>query len=140
VIVLDTSGLLAAIDRSQRQHAEAAAVIRASTGPLLLSPFVLAELDHLLSTRVSQEAALALLDQVAAGVYRLEPMAADDVARASEIVLKYRALQLGLADASLVVLAERHGTLDVLTLDERHFRAISALGGRPFRILPADAG
>jgi predicted nucleic acid-binding protein len=138
VIVLDTSGLLAAIDGSQRQHAEAAAAIRASSGPLLLSPFVLAELDYLLRTRVSQEAAVALLDQVAAGAYRLEPMAADDIARAAEIVLQYRDLQLGLADASLVVLAERHHTHDVLTLDERHFRAIAGPVGRPFRILPAD--
>jgi predicted nucleic acid-binding protein len=138
VIVLDTSGLLAAIDGSQRQHAEAAAAIRASKDPLLLSPFVLAELDYLLTTRVSQEAAMALLEQVAVGAYRLEPMAADDIARASEIVLQYRDLRLGLADASLVVLAERHDTLDVLTLDERHFRAIAGPGGRPFRILPAD--
>jgi predicted nucleic acid-binding protein len=138
VIVLDTSGLLAAIDGSQRQHAEAAAAIRAATGALLLSPFVLAELDYLLSTRVSQDAAVALLDQVATGAYRLEPMEADDVARAAEIVLRYRDLQLGLADASLVVLAERHGTHDILTLDERHFRAIAGPGGRPFRILPAD--
>ena len=138
MIVLDTSGLLAAIDGSQRQHAEAAAAIRAATGPLLLSPFVLAELDYLLSTRVSQGAAVALLDQVAAGAYRLEPMEADDIARASEIVLQYRDLQLGLADASLVVLAERHATHDILTLDERHFRAIAGPGGRPFRILPSD--
>ena len=139
MIVLDTSGLLAAIDGSQHRHAEAAAVIRASTGPLLLSPFVLAELDYLLTTKVSQGAAVALLDQVAAGAYRLEPMAADDIARASEIVLQYSDLRLGLADASLVILAERHRTIDVLTLDERHFRAITGPGGRPFRILPADA-
>lgn len=138
MIVLDTSGLLAAIDKSQRRHTEAAAAIRAATGPLLLSPFVLAELDYLLSTKVSQAAAGAFLDQVAAGAYRLEPMAAEDVARAGAIVARYRDLRLGLADASLVVLAERHGTLDVLTLDERHFRAITGPGGRPFRILPAD--
>ena len=138
MIVLDTSGLLAAIDGSQHLHAEAAAAIRGSDAPRLLSPFVLAELDYLLATKVSPQAAVALLDQVAAGAYRLEPMAAEDVARASEIVVQYRDLQLGLADASLVVLAERHRTLDVLTLDERHFRAISGPGGRPFRILPAD--
>lgn len=138
MIVLDTSGLLAAIDGSQRQHAGSAAAIRASSGPLLLSPFVLAELDYLLSTRVSQEAAAALLDQVAAGAYRLEPMAADDIARASEILRQYRDLHLGLADASIVVLAERHGVRDVLTLDERHFRAIMGPGGRPFRLWPAD--
>ena len=83
-------------------------------------------------------AAAALLDQVADGAYRLEPMAADDVARAAQIVAQYRDLRLGLADASLVVLAERHHTVDLLTLDEHHFRAITGPGGRPFRILPAD--
>jgi predicted nucleic acid-binding protein len=139
VIVLDTSGLLAAIDASQRHHATAAAALRASTGPLLLSPFVLAELDYLLSTRVSVQAATALLGQVADGAYRLEPIAAEDIARASEIIDRYRDLELGLADASLVVLAERHRTNDVLTLDERHFRAVDGPGGRPFRLLPADA-
>jgi uncharacterized protein len=139
VIVLDTSGLLAAIDASQDRHAAAAAVLRASTGPLLLSPFVLAELDDLISTRVSSAAARALLDQVAAGVYRLEPMDADDVAAACEVMDRYVGLELGLADASLVVLADRYGTSDVLTLDERHFRTLRGPAGRPFRILPADA-
>jgi uncharacterized protein len=138
VILLDTSGLLAAIDGSQRHHAAAAAVIRAHPGPFLLSPFVLAELDYLVSTRVSQAAALALLAQVSAGVYRLEPMGAADIEAAARVIDRYRDLDLGLADASLVVLAERHGTHDLLTLDQRHFRAIRGPEGRPFRILPAD--
>ena len=138
MIVLDTSGLLAAIDSSQRLHSAAAAALRSTDGPLLLSPFVLAELDYLISTRVSLKAATALLDQVADGAYRLEPMGPEDVARASEIIGRYHDLELGLADASIVVLAERHGTHDLLTLDERHFRAVAGPGGRPFRVLPAD--
>lgn len=139
MIVLDTSGLLAAIDASQRHHAAAAAVLRASDGPLLLSPFVLAELDYLLATRVSARAAAALLDQVADGAYRLEPVARGDIARCAQIIDRYRDLELGVADASLVVLAERYRTNKILTLDERHFRAVMGPGGRPFRILPADA-
>jgi hypothetical protein len=31
------------------------------------------------------------------------------------------------------------GVRDLLTLDERHFRALRGPGGRPFRLLPADA-
>lgn len=139
MIILDTSGLLAAIDASQRHHRAAADVLRRSTEPLLLSPFVLAELDYLLSTRVSGSAAAALLGQVAAGAYRLEPMDAVDVAQAAEVIDRYRDLELGLADASLVVLAARHDVRDILTLDERHFRAVADTRGRPFRILPADA-
>ena len=44
----------------------------------------------------------------------------------------------GIADASNVVLAERYGTRDILTTDQRDFRHIKLPGGRYFRILPYD--
>jgi uncharacterized protein len=45
---------------------------------------------------------------------------------------------VGLADASIVILAHRYETRDVLTLDQRHFRTLRGPAARPFRILPAD--
>ena len=138
MILLDTSGLLAAIDASQRTHAAAAAALEAASPPRLLSPFVLAELDHLLATRVGSAAARALLGEVARGAYRLEPVGPADVAAAAEIIELFADLQVGLADASIAVLADRHGCADVLTLDERHFRVLPGPGGKPFRLLPAD--
>ena len=141
VIVLDTSGLLAAIDSSQRFHDAAKEVLLGgAVDPLILSPFVLAELDYLLATRVGPEAELALLQEVARETYRLAPFSIGNVAEARRIMVQYADLRISLADASNVVLANRHDTLDVLTLDERHFRALRGPGGRPFRILPADAG
>jgi predicted nucleic acid-binding protein len=140
VIVLDTSGLLAAIDSSQRFHEAAKETLGRTVEPLILSPFVLAELDYLLAARVGREAELALLQEVARETYRLAPFSIGNVAEARRIMVQYADLRIGLADASNVVLANRHGTLDVLTLDERHFRALRGPGGRPFRILPADAG
>jgi predicted nucleic acid-binding protein len=139
VILLDTSGLLAAIDRSQRQHSEAVQALRAAPPPWILSPFVLAELDYLLATRVGGAEERALLDEVARGVYRLECLEPDEIADAERIIGRYPKLGVGLADASIVVLAARFGTRDVLTLDERHFRTIRPAGGRTFRLLPADA-
>jgi predicted nucleic acid-binding protein len=113
--------------------------MRAAGEPRLLSPFELAELDHLLATRVSASAARTLLGEVARGAYQLEPFGQDDVEQALAILNRYADLDLGLADASLIVLAERHRTDDLLTLDERHFRAVRGPGARPFRLLPADA-
>lgn len=139
MILLDTSGLLSALDASQRQHVACAAILQEDDGPFLLSPFVLAELDYLLGARVGLQAQLAFLGEVAHGVYRLEPFSAGDVARAREVINRYAALHIGLADASIVVLAERHGVRDVLTLDERHFRAVRTHDRRRFRLLPADA-
>jgi predicted nucleic acid-binding protein len=140
VIVLDTSGLLAAIDSSQRFHDAAKEVLGGAVDPLILSPFVLAELDYLLATRVGREAELALLEEVARETYRLASFSIGDVAKARRIIVQYPDLRIDLADASNVVLANRHDTLDMLTLDERHFRTLSGPGGRPFRVLPADAG
>jgi predicted nucleic acid-binding protein len=138
VILLDTSGLLSAIDRSQRQHEACAEIITTTRHPLVLSPFVLAELDYLLATTVGASAQNSLLEEVERGAYRLEPFTAADVAAARRVIQRYPDLNVGLADASLVVLARRHRTRDVLTLDERHFRSMRTLDGRRFRLLPAD--
>lgn len=139
MILLDTSGLLAAIDGAQTHHLEAVAALRAAPPPWILSPFVLAELDYLLATRVGQRAERALLEEVARGVYRLAEFGTDDVAAAERAIGRYASMGIGLADASILVLANRYGIRDVLTLDERHFRAMRGPHGRPFRILPADA-
>lgn len=139
MIILDTSGLLAAIDASQRMHSAAVQALREATPPWLLSPFVLAELDYLLATRVGQPAERALLAEVGRGVYRLESFDAEDIAAAERVIGRHADLEIGLADASLVVLASRYGIRDLLTLDERHFRVLRGPGGRPFRLLPVDS-
>jgi len=139
VIVLDTSGILAAIDASQRQHDAARRALEAAPPPWILSPFVLAELDYLLATRVGQAAERALLAEVGRGVYRLEALEAADIAGAERLIGRHADLEIGLADASIVVLANRYGVRDILTLDERHLRVLRGPAGRPFRLLPADA-
>lgn len=138
MIILDTSGLLASIDASQRAHADARRALEAAAPPWILSPFVLAELDYLLATRVGQAAERALLAEVGRGVYRLDSLEPDEIAAADRLIGRYAGLEIGLADASIVVLANRYGVRDLLTLDERHFRAIRGPGGRPFRLLPTD--
>jgi hypothetical protein len=77
-----------------------------------------------------------LLDDVARGAYQLEPFGASDIALAGRIIERYASHRIGLADASLVVLAERHRARDLLTLDRRHFRVVRRLNGRAFRVLP----
>jgi uncharacterized protein len=139
MIVLDTGGLYAALDANEALHSRAAAVVASVRPPRVLSPFVLAELDYLLGTRVGHRAQLALADEVARGVYLLDAFTADDVSLAERVMERYADHRIGLADASVVVLANRHRTLDLLCTDERHFRALKGIGGKPFRLLPRDA-
>ena len=138
MIVLDTSGLLAAIDAAQKDHEAARRALERDPGPLVLSPFVLAELDYLLATRVGVGAEVAFLHQAASGAYRLERFDSEAVEEAIGLIELYRDLGLGLADVSVVILAHRHRTNRILTLDERHFRAIRPLSGPPFRLIPRD--
>ncbi|HEX8917761.1 MAG TPA: PIN domain-containing protein [Chloroflexota bacterium] len=139
MILLDTSGLLAAIDFNQPRHLETRAALHMAAQPRILSPFVLAELDYLLATRVGQDAELALLDEVARGAYYLDSFEGDDIRKSTLVTSRYVDLRLGLADASIVVLADRYGCNDILTLDERHFRTVLGPNRTPFRLLPADA-
>ena len=138
-IVLDTSGILAAIDESQRFRHSAREVLEKAQTRLVISPFVLAELDYLVSTRIGLDAEVAVLEEVECGAYYLEPFAAEEIKAAKRLVGRYSELGIGLADASSVVLAHRHDTLDILTLEQRHFRTLTGPNGRPFRLLPLDS-
>jgi predicted nucleic acid-binding protein len=139
VILIDTSGLLAALFPDQRLHKECAAALRDAEPPRIMSPFVLAELDYLILKYAGVEVELMLLDEVRRGVYALGDVGPYEMADAQSVIKKYASLRVGLADASTVVLAEKHKTRDVLTLDERHFRAMKTASRKSFRILPADA-
>lgn len=137
MILLDTSGLLANYDRSERFHAKVERIL-ARPQRRILSPFVLAELDYLIMGVGGQDAELVMLEDVSSGAYELESLTAEDIAAAKAIIEQYADLQLGLADASILVLAERYRCADVLTLDRRHFRAVLGPQRQPFRLLPHD--
>lgn len=134
------SALLAGLTLRAREHGDVASAHLRADPPLLLSPFVLAELDYLAQRRLGKAAQLRLLDEIARGAYRLEPFTERDVSEALEILERYSEHDVSPADASVVVLANRHGTRDVLTLDERHLRTLTTSDGKPLRLLPADAG
>jgi predicted nucleic acid-binding protein len=139
LILLDAGGLVAVLNERDPNHRAAAAALDRESPPFVLSPFALAELDYMITRRVGVNVEIELLRDVATGAYDLAPFEATDVEKALEVVERYREHDVGLADASIVVLAGRYGTNRVLTLDERHFRTLRTPAGEPFAILPADA-
>lgn len=138
MILVDTSAALQLASSTAQRHADVVRVVDELSGPFVVSPFVLAELDYMLGARHGQEAQLAMLAEVAEGAYELAEIDRADVAAAAAVVQRHADLKIGLADASIVVLADKHDTTDVLTSDARHFRAMRGPGGRPFRLLPDD--
>ena len=70
--------------------------------------------------------------------YLLVPMVSADLSRSLELIKQYRDLELGVADAAVAAAAESLGIYRLLTLDQRHFRAIKPRGSDHFVLLPAD--
>lgn len=137
-LIVDAGGLITALGRDQEDHGAFAEVVRTHRGPLVVSPLVVAEVDHLVLNRLGRRAELAFLDEVARS-YRVERFENGDVARARELCARYADLTtFDASDASCVVLAERYDSFDILTTDERDFRAVTGSGGRYFRLLPYD--
>lgn len=138
-VVCDTSGLLAVFDRNEPDHAACAAAVGHLQPPFVISPLVIAELDHLVRARLGGAAARVVLDELASGAYQLADLTRGDLQRCAALDETYADLGLGVTDASLAVLADRWDTVDLLTLDHRHFRVVTSLRGAPFRLHPAES-
>lgn len=103
----------------------------------MVSAFVAAEADYLILTRLGVDVQTAFVEDLASA-YRVDSLDPTELTRAAELCRRYRDLELGLADASIVVLAAKWSTRAVATLDGRHFRAVTALDGKPFELVPGS--
>ena len=135
-IVVDTSALLAYFDASEPDHTSVAEAIDDPTNLPIVSPYVVAELDYLVATRHGVDAELAVLTELTGGAWELASVDADELAHATSVIAKYRDQEIGVADASNVVLAARYRTRTIVTLDRRHFDVLRSITGQPFTVLP----
>lgn len=118
-------------------HAAVLATMEQWPGELVVSAFTAAEADHLVLSRLGVDAELALIEDLAV-TYTVQSLDPRGLETARKLCAQYRDIELGLADASMVVLADRWSTHTLATFDQRHFRVVCALDGKPFTLLPAD--
>jgi predicted nucleic acid-binding protein len=142
IVIADTSGLLAALDSTHPEHHASNEAIMAA-GLLVMSPLLLAEIDHVATREIGRDAALSAVDDIRHWMRRgrivLPEITEDHLGAAQSVRARYRDLDLDLADAVNVALAAEYDTDAVLTLDRRDFRAVRPLGRhKAFRVLPDD--
>jgi hypothetical protein len=111
-------------------------VIDGSDEALVVSPYVIAELDYLVATRVGVDAELEALRELASGAWELAGFGVPDLEKAASVIKKYHDQQIGAADAFIVVLADRYQTRTIATLDRRHFTVLRPMGGGRFAVVP----
>lgn len=138
MIVLDTSVVLAFMDRRDANHEIVRDWMGANGEGLVCTPLVVAELDHLVQRYGGAIAAKALREDLRNGAYQVEwwPTAMRETIAVAEA---HESMQLGLTDASLLALAAHLQSTRIATLDERHFRAVKPPSDDAFILLPTDA-
>lgn len=138
-LIADTGGLYALYDADDRHHAAVRRVVEGHPGPIVVPLPVLAELDYFLTRYLGQAASLDFLDSVASGAFTLDHLVAEDIARSRALLDRYKDLELGFVDASVIALAERLRTREILTIDERDFRAVARHRHGLLVLHPADS-
>ena len=138
-LIVDAGALYAQADADEPRHAAVAALLTDEREALVTSELAVAEADYLILERLGVDVELAFMDDLAAGTFEVECLTRDEIRAARRLAEQYRDLRIGLADASLVILADRYRSTRMLTFDERAFRAMTPLAGGSFTILPADA-
>ncbi|MGI9187200.1 MAG: PIN domain-containing protein [Gaiellales bacterium] len=134
--MIDTSAFLQFFDGDAEQHATISALIEAERDPLVVSPFVLAELDYLITRRFSAHHARRAMQELVGGAYHLVDVGWDDVQRTLRLIDRHADRRLGLTDASLLEIADRLHITTVFTLDRRDFDGLVRSDGTPLTILP----
>ena len=97
---------------------------------------MVAEAAYAIGRRLGAKAEAAFGRAFADGELFAEPVDPADWDRIVELMERYVDLPLGMADASLIALAERMGATEIATLDHRHFTVVRPDHVEHFTLLP----
>lgn len=131
----DTGPLIALIDADDPHHVRCAEALRAMTPPLVTTWPCLTEAMYLLGRAGGSAAQDELWGYLADGLVRLYLPGGDEWERMRSLMRVYNDAPMDLADASLVVAAERLNVRRVFTIDG-HFRAYRIDARHPFDVVP----
>ena len=137
-LIADTGPLVALYDAGDRHHRAVRRIFERERGAILIPGPILTEVDYMLRRFLGVDAAIDFLTGLSEGSLTHEPLTPADIDRCAQILADYREADIGLADASVLALAERRQIYRVLTLDQRDFRVLRPKGGKPLVLLPGD--
>jgi uncharacterized protein len=132
-ILVDTGAVVALLDTGDKYHE---AVESYWDQHLLLPITLLAEIDYMVSKYLGAHVARAFFAGVERGDLELIGFDTSDFTRSNAIMARYPSVPLGIADASVMALAERHQIKRILTLDRRHFSLVKPINMDYFELLP----
>lgn len=135
-LLADTSFLIALTNTRERHHGACVDVAQAARAQIAVPITVLPEAAYLLYARIGHAVMRAFLAELSRPNWEILGVEGVDLARSNEILAQYADSELDFVDATLVAVAERLNITTILTLDQRHFRAVRPRHTPHFQILP----
>lgn len=134
--LIDTSGVVAALDRSDPAHARVVAALGAERGSILVPLVTLPEIGYLVEERHGPVRAAAVMTRLVHDDWPIIGLEPSDLERAADLMTRYADAAIGFVDAGVVALAERLGIRRVYTLDHRDFSLVRPRHVEAFDIAP----
>ena len=131
-VLLDTSCIVAMLDRSAVHHEQCVEVVSLIEAPLITCEAVIAESCHLL--RKLSDAARKVVENVESGEFLVPYRLTGNAGEVVRLMKKYADVPMDFADACLVDMAGDYQTGRILTLDS-DFRVYRWAKSRPFELL-----
>ncbi len=138
MILADTGFFVALASPRDLWHGSARRALAELKAPLVTTWPVLTETCHLLLSRLGPDAQTRFVASLERGAVAVHALEGKHLPRVQELMEKYRALPMDLADASLVILAEELGRGDIVSTDRRDFGGYRWKNRKPFRNLLRD--
>ena len=119
-----------------KHHAASVALFDGFDGALIVPSLIVTEVCHLAQTQVGPPAEARFPDSIVARELTIEHPTEQDWARIAQLVHQYAGFPLGVADASVIAIAERLGLTQLASIDHRHIRAVKPAHCDGFELLP----
>lgn len=132
--IVDSGPLVAAANSADPDHQACLRALQEPGVHLVIPALCIAEAAYLIQSRRGPRMEARFLRGMEA--FDIQAPHSGDWRRIGELVEQYADFPLGGTDASVVALAERFRTDQLITLDHRHFRAVRPRHCESFRLLP----
>jgi uncharacterized protein len=131
--LVDTGAFVAYFDRSDPMHEVVSSKLDRFSGLLVTTSAVVTEVMYFLSDVPHGPVSFAELLLVSGT--QIEQVSVADVVTAAELMNQYSDTPMDFADATLVLVGEKSGILDILTLDRRGFTTYRTKKNKAFRLV-----
>ncbi|MCL5070065.1 MAG: PIN domain-containing protein [Actinobacteria bacterium] len=117
--LIDAGPLIALFNKSDKYHEKTKEFIKNYTGLLTTSWPVISEVCHMLDFNINAQ--IDFLKWIKLGGLKVEDIKTEEIDKITRLSEKYSDIPMDLADATLIVISERLGVKEIITIGSDYY-------------------